>query len=120
MYESQNKPILEEVYGQYSAAYLTTLIPLYIADSILDKHRIPDGLKQIVGHFITERYNPEMIEKIKISAHPINMERYTENTGGDARHYRYEAAQDYEILDYDYTRWDDTNVLYEPESNEEL
>jgi hypothetical protein len=102
MYDSQNRPVLEEVYRQYSGCYLTTLIPLYIADTIVDKHRIPEGLKQIVGEFIAEKYTPELIEKIKVSAHPINMERYREEIGGDPDYYRYEDPQDYEIVEYDY------------------
>ena len=102
MYESQNRPVLEEVYRQYSGCYLTTLIPLYIADTIVDKHRIPDGLKQIVGEFIAEKYRPELIEKIKVSAYPINMERYREEMGGDPDYYRYEDPQDYEIVEHDY------------------
>jgi hypothetical protein len=102
MYESQNRPVLEEVYRQYSRCYLTTLIPLYIADTIVDKNRIPEGLKQIVGEFIAEKYPRELIEKIKVSAHPINMEKYRENIGGDPDYYRYEDPQDYEIVEYDY------------------
>jgi hypothetical protein len=95
-------PVLEEVHGQYSAGYLNTLIPMYIADTIVDKHRIPEGLREIVETYMNTKYSPELIEQIKLFAYPINIDGYRENVGEDPDYYTYEDPQDYEIIEDTY------------------
>ena len=119
--ENENMPIIEEIYRNYSTGYLTTLIPLYIADTIVDKRRIPEEMIEIVESYIRENYSPELIENIKETVYPINMDKYRENIGREnAEHYMYEEPQEYEILDYDYTNWPGEDGGGLPRSNDSL
>ena len=100
MKENKNSDyvIIEEVYGEYSGGYLSSLIPIYISETIIQKPLMSDGTRAAVSAFLegNEYYTEEYIEKIRIHSWPIDEAGFRKRTGASMyEHYAYEDEELY-------------------------
>ena len=90
--------VVEEVYGEYSAGYLNSLIPIYISETIIQKPLMSPHARTAVTEYMAsdEHYTAEYIENIITKSWPIDEAGFRKRTGGSMyAYYHYEDADLY-------------------------